>query len=305
MCLLFSSIIILKKDYNFFSLKKTENFLDNITIYIYTDLKNTNYSLILFSTCIFYYSKLILNEFFFFYFFWFSFLISIFIGLIYIISYCIINFVETRCNVIKWILYFLLFLNCLCLLFLILIIIFNLLAVFFYKLNYSLVQMKNFHGWIKCKLTNKFNSNIPPKNPNDIIYTSESTKKKVHKDIKRKAKELKETLLNNQKNNNFQMNFEDNSLAKKRHYNYNINIEQRKTFSNSDQLDRIQSEYKAYKFQDKKFKKIINDINKGNENFYPQESKILFKDYLDLLKELKINLKIMKRNVENEIKRKK
>jgi hypothetical protein len=41
----------------------------------------------------------------------------------------------------------------------------------------------------------------------------------------------------------------------------------------------------------------VIDINKGRENFYPDESKELFINYIEAIKELRNNLKIAKKNL--------
>jgi hypothetical protein len=53
----------------------------------------------------------------------------------------------------------------------------------------------------------------------------------------------------------------------------------------------VKSEFKAYDKQENKFKKIVVDINKEKENFFPNESRFLFNEYVSVIKILKKNLK--------------
>jgi hypothetical protein len=74
-------------------------------------------------------------------------------------------------------------------------------------------------------------------------------------------------------------------------------IEEKPKLTKSQQLDRIIDEYKAYDTQEKKFKNTIKNIKKNKENFYPEESTDLFKDYIKIIKDLKTNLKSMQKNI--------
>lgn len=87
------------------------------------------------------------------------------------------------------------------------------------------------------------------------------------------------------------------SFNSSRKWEKTITIEERLQLSISQQLDRIKYEYKAYDNQEKKFQDTINDINNNKEKFYPKESKALFKEYIKLIKDLKINLKSMETNL--------
>jgi len=90
-----------------------------------------------------------------------------------------------------------------------------------------------------------------------------------------------------------------------RNWDKTISIEERPQISISQQLDRITYEYKAYEDQEKKFQNTINNINSNKENFYPKESTSLFKEYIEIIKGLKVNLKSMERELRALKKRKK
>jgi len=84
-----------------------------------------------------------------------------------------------------------------------------------------------------------------------------------------------------------------------------IEIPKVSEFTVESQLQNIDYEYEAYHNQEKKLKKIVLDINKNKENFYPKESKSLFKEYVEVVKILKINLKEIKKELKNNKKNKK
>jgi hypothetical protein len=46
----------------------------------------------------------------------------------------------------------------------------------------------------------------------------------------------------------------------------------------------------------KKFKKILVDISKNKEKFFPQESKALFKEYVEIVSILRDNVKSIIKN---------
>nr|QWS06145.1 hypothetical protein [Clonostachys compactiuscula] len=198
------------------------------------------------------------------------------------------------------------------------IIVILIISVFKYFLNfYSSFKFSLFTGKSKLNINLKgiFSENNPknPKNSNtnffsDSNFKLRNKKKKINKDISKKALEMKEKLLKVQKTN-----IENATLQTKSSWNNNINIqstlpsgktmkrkwdssiiiEEKQNFTFEDQLNRIQEEYKAYDNQDRKFRSIINNIKKEREEFYPNDAQFLFQDYLDILKSLKQNLKSM------------
>ncbi len=92
-------------------------------------------------------------------------------------------------------------------------------------------------------------------------------------------------------------------LHEKRGWIKTIDIEQRQELSFVEQVNKIKNEFEKYENEGKKFEEIISNINNNKEGFYPKESKILFKNYLKLIKSLKINLQSMKTNLEKENRR--
>jgi molecular chaperone GrpE (heat shock protein) len=62
-------------------------------------------------------------------------------------------------------------------------------------------------------------------------------------------------------------------------------------------MKNIEEEYKAYDTQTEKFQEILRNIKENKENFYPPESKHLFKDYIEVIDILKKNLKTMETDI--------
>jgi hypothetical protein len=108
-------------------------------------------------------------------------------------------------------------------------------------------------------------------------------------------------LLNTQKrnlnNNSPDTVINKTSLGQRKGWKENINIKDNPQFLIKDQIDNVISELKAYDNQEKKFKKIVVDINKEKENFFPNESKSLFNEYVSVIKILKKNLKSLEKNL--------
>ena len=140
------------------------------------------------------------------------------------------------------------------------------------------------YKWIK----NKGNK---PKNPEGSFIFDLKNKRKN----KKRASFLKEKILeaqNKNLNKDFSNTaFKQESFSKKRNWKKSINIEDNPKFTISEQLNNVKSEFKAYDNQENKFKKIVVDINKEKEKFFPNESRFLFKEYVSVIKILKKNLK--------------
>lgn len=146
------------------------------------------------------------------------------------------------------------------------------------------------YKWIKNK------GNKPGKPNSNILLNIKSKKEN-----KKKVSYLKEKLLNTQKrnlnNNSPDTVINKTSLGQRRGWKENINIKDNPQFLIKDQIDNVISELKAYDNQEKKFKKIVVDINKEKENFFPNESKSLFNEYVSVIKILKKNLKSLEKNL--------
>nr|YP_010259447.1 LAGLIDADG endonuclease [Stachybotrys chlorohalonata]UIX25743.1 LAGLIDADG endonuclease [Stachybotrys chlorohalonata] len=168
--------------------------------------------------------------------------------------------------------------------------------------NYIL-NIKNFNSGNSWNLKKLFfqDNKQPPKGSRDFFFDSGSTKKKkTHKDITKKALEMKDKVINIQNEKLLNTNgiiIENKQFYGNRKWDKTIFIEERPQLSIPQQLDRVKIEYEAYDNQEKKFKFTINNINSNKENFYPKESISLFKEYIQIIKGLKINLKSMETNL--------
>lgn len=192
-------------------------------------------------------------------------------------------------SIVKYVLIILLFFIALILIVLILKFILSFITLLKSSIINKLNDLKLSLNYRLHKLNNK------PQKPEFNFYSYYKQGKKS----KKKALALKEKLLQI-KDNPRRIN--PSSLAEKRNWKGKITIENTSTYSSSDQLKKIEYEFDVYNNQEKNFKNIVVDINKGRENFYSNESKSLFNSYVDVIKILKRNLKEMEKNLKKEIK---
>ena len=136
----------------------------------------------------------------------------------------------------------------------------------------------------------KNNGNKPNK-PKETFFIDLKNKK----ENKKRASFLKEKIFDAQKKNWNQSSpstiFKQESFSEKRNIKKSINLGDKPKFSTVEQIKNVQHEFKAYEIQENKFKKIVVDINKEKENFFPNESQSLFNEYVSVIKILKKNLK--------------
>ena len=162
----------------------------------------------------------------------------------------------------------------------------------------TLILLKEYivNKWKNIKLTldyKKSNFNNKPDKPNFNYWSTFSKKKKERK----KALTLKNKILEIQNNNTEISTSDIQTFADKRNWQEKIDVGNIPIFSTSDQLNNVKYEFQAYDNQDRKFKQIVVDINKGKENFFPDESQILFKEYVSVIKILTKNLTEVKKNL--------
>jgi hypothetical protein len=221
----------------------------------------------------------------------FLFLTGVFIKLIKITNYWVNNNELKKDfpvfhSIIKYTLFVLLIINSLILIIIgqkLLILILTYLKNLFINMD-----IKNKLKDLKLSLDYKWvkNKGNKPKDGN-FIFDLQNKKKN-----KKRASFLKEKLLDTQKRNlNKDFTFKQESFSKRRNWDKSINIEDNPKFTIREQLDNVKSEFKAYDKQENKFKKIVVDINKEKENFFPNESRFLFNEYVSVIKILKKNLK--------------
>lgn len=161
---------------------------------------------------------------------------------------------------------------------------------------------------LKLSLDYKKVKNNKPRKPEVSFFSDLKNKKKN----KKKASLLKEKIFNLQKKNlneggdgaehYININSTDTTFSKRRGWNQTINLGDNPKFTTDEQLNNVRSEFNAYDNQEKKFKKIVVDINKEKENFFPAESTSLFKEYVTVIKILKKNLKSVEKNINKNIK---
>lgn len=165
---------------------------------------------------------------------------------------------------------------------------------FFLNLNIK----KKFKDW-KLSLDYKWfkNNGNKPNKPKETFFMDLNNSKKN----KKKASYLKERVLNAQKRNLDQSSpsttFKQQSFSEKRNIKKSINIGDRPKFTTEDQIKNVEYEFKAYDNQENKFKKIVVDINKEKEKFFPNESQSLFNEYVSVIKTLKKNLKSVEKKL--------
>lgn len=287
--------------------------LDNFFIIAFTVIKNTHVFKVLVINsyfCLFLYYSLKNNNSICIYLYKIDILLIIGIILIALIAKVVIKEKELKTNhykVYKIIRILLLFVLCIVLTLLVyyLVLLIISLASLLFKALYSIFikifdKKKSQFSIIKTK----FKGSKPPKGPNNsapLYFTDKN--KKVHKDITKKALEMKNKIIEIQNNkftngnNNVIIDRENSLNFVNKKWNHSIIIEDRQELSSIEQLERLNYEYKAYDNQTVKFQKIVDDINKGKEKFYPNEAKSLFKEYIEIIKKLKVNIKSMENNL--------
>lgn len=142
----------------------------------------------------------------------------------------------------------------------------------------------------------KNNGNKPNK-PKETLFIDLNNKKENRK----KASFLKEKIFDAQKRNLNKTfpstTLKQKSFSEKRNIKKSINIGNKPKFSIDEQIKNIEHEFEAYDNQENKFKKIVVDINKEKEKFFPNESQSLFNEYVSVIKILKKNLKSVKKTL--------
>ena len=231
----------------------------------------------------------------------FLFLITTLVKLIKITDYWINNKILTKNfpifhSIIKYTLFILLTINIIVLIIIgqkLVIIIATYLKKFFVNMDFK-NKLKDLklswdYKWVK-------NNGKKPQKPEEIFsFLDFKNKKKKQK----KAYDLKLRIFEAQQKqkNIYSTTLQQESFSNKRNWKRNINIENNPKFTISDQLNNIKSEFRAYDNQEKKFKKIVVDINKKKESFFPDESKSLFNEYISVVKILKKNLKSVEKTL--------
>jgi len=230
----------------------------------------------------------------------FIFLIGIFIQLIVILK----NWIENTAIkaefhlvhfLVKYFLIFLLIVNAYILIIVgekLWFLIINYIKKFFFK-SHIFTKLKDMKLSLEYKLRK---SPKNPKNPNskDLLLINKKKDEKSKKlELKKRAEDLKNKVLNNQRNSVFnecrynsedvKTNIKELSFSKNRNWDGRLAIDKTPEFSKTDQINFINEELYEYEKKIEKFKKIVINIDKGKENFYPNESRSLLNNYIDVI----------------------
>ena len=286
----------------------SDRFLLNLIELIYNKIKNLNvFLLLLFPFISFYFFK-DLHEFY----IYVSYLLlnlSIFIKLIILYKYWINNkYIKKNYPIFYYILKYILLTgllfnmyNLIILIFKVIFIYNKLLIKYMYELKFNI--LKKLKSYFSSKLKRgslAHEPNGPNFDPDQVINMDPNSTKK-------KASELRKKVLKQQKDNlkhNIKKNIEKNSFKGKRNWNETISKQEVPNFTIESQLTNVKKEFEAYDNQTNKFNNIINNIDNGKEQFFPDESKPLFEEYVKMINLLKINLKSIEVNL-NKLKKKK
>jgi hypothetical protein len=296
--------------YNF-NLSKNKSFkerldfsLDQLIFNIYNDIKNLNYLIFFFTAGIIYiYSED--KNIIYMYISCFLFSISLFIKLVFLLKNLInMKFFALSYPVtyylIKYALFSLLFINMLILIQL------NeklWVLIITYIKNYIL-KIKIFDKLSNMKISWDYDSGKIPKNPkNPKKFSFLSFYKKTKR--KKEAWSLKRKLLKIQGKKGRRGEIERIEVTTWTHRKPKMDIEIHNKSNPTifDQLERVKKVHQGTGNQIKAFNNIIKNVDENKENFYPNESTSLFKDYVILLKELKNNLKHMEENLKKSSKK--
>lgn len=172
-----------------------------------------------------------------------------------------------------------------------------------------------------------------PKNPENKSFWLIKDKKKDKKsrtlrskklELKKRAEDLKNKVLDNQRgpapapnslvqarsqrSGDVAINIQELSLRNNRNWKGRLAIDKTTEFSIPDQINYIHEELEEYERKIAKFKKVVINIDKGKENFYPEDSRSLFNNYIDiienkLLPNLKSQRTFLKKNLDRSKKK--
>jgi hypothetical protein len=288
--------------------------LDGLIFSVYNDTKNLNFwFFLILGYCTNMYLSYI--SFVLLYFSYLCFGIAVFIKLIEITKLLIENSKFKFNNpklylIIKFILFVLLIFNIIC------IIMFSVNLV-----NHFFILISKFLDKLIIKTKTKFNNyktslKKQPKEPKDpkpeLLFAHKSEKNykeelyKHHKGLfeEQKKKGIKYPELKEQE---IELSKDSSStkepLRERIKWTENINIETREELSLAKKIEMLKQTYDKFENLAEKFEGIINNINENKEEFFPEESKSLFKEYVEGTVPLKDNLQSMITNLEKSKKK--
>jgi hypothetical protein len=150
------------------------------------------------------------------------------------------------------------------------------------------------------KLSLEYKLRKSPKSPKDpennlLFFQQKKDEKSKKLELKKRAEDLKNKVLDNQTSSLVQKDFKELSFCRNRNWEGTVAIYKTPELSIADQIKHINEELDEYKSKIEKFKQVVINIDKGKENFYPNESRSLLNNYIDIIENKLIpNLKRQK-----------
>jgi hypothetical protein len=156
------------------------------------------------------------------------------------------------------------------------------------------------------KLSLEYKLRKSPKNPKDsnnlFFFQQKKDEKSKKLELKKRAEELKNKVLENQTSSLIPKDFKELSFCKNRNWNATVPIDKNTEFTVADQIKHINEELDEYKSKIEKFKQIVINIDKGKENFYPNEARSILNNYIDIIENKLIpNLKRQIKNFQKKM----
>jgi hypothetical protein len=212
----------------------------------------------------------------------------------------IFNNNSSLLNIIRYIMWSLLILNLFVLVYFsinLVFILFNLL-IKDHILNISIKDLKAKWKAFSFKKDILKRGNKPPKTPQDsnLNFVEPNKKKDKKDDLIKRVEELKNQVLEAQEKNPADV---QKPLKLNRNWDKKISVG-KSEITPEALIKRIDEEVQKYTVQSEKFKDVIDNIDKNQENFYPSESKSLFKEYIILIDALKKDMKSVKDSINKD-----
>lgn len=168
-------------------------------------------------------------------------------------------------------------------------------GVLFGIIKYNiLVKLQVLKDLVESKYKNNFQNPNPKKFP-FLHFISDWRKKRKLENLKKNViKKQAYNYTNNVINRNSR-NTSNNGRIK-RNWNKTLNTKE-EFFTKALVLKNIEEKFEFYTDQKERFLQTINNINQGKENFYSNDSAVLFKEYLKLIDFINAELKTMEEQV--------
>jgi hypothetical protein len=169
----------------------------------------------------------------------------------------------------------------------------NLIKKLFFK-SHIITKLKDMKLSLEYKLRKSPKSPKDPKNK-FFFFQQKKDEKSKKLELKKRAEDLKNQVLKNQTSSLVHKDFKELSFCQNRNWEGTVAIDKTPELSIADQIKHINEELDEYKSKIEKFKQVVINIDKGKENFYPDESRSLLNNYIDIIENKLIpNLKRQK-----------